>query len=339
MQLLIKRILLICLFITTGCLFADDGLLRRPAVKLYIDNMVKQHHFDRKQLVAILRAAQFQPQIIESMEKPFEQKPWDVYQDLFLQPERVSLGVQFWEANRKALDRAAKEYHVPPQIIVAIIGVETLYGKHQGNYRVIDALTTLAFYYPKRSPYFTRELTEFLLLCKEHHVPVTQYAGSYAGAMGKPQFMPSSYRLYAVDYRGNGRPDLMNDDSDAIGSVANYLHHYGWKNNGDIATPVELHGSGYKKLVLNSKTPNYDYKHLLKLGVSPRSLASKQPQQVGLMEFTTQKGLEYWMMFPNFYVITRYNSSPQYALVVYLFSQSLYNRWANLHVHDANPYS
>ena len=235
----------------TCCTYADEALVQRKDVQRFINKMVKQSHFDRKQLVAIMKEAQFQPQIIESMDKPFEKKTWDVYKALFLTPQRVQAGIEFWQANQKTLERAEREYGVPPQIIVAIIGVETLYGKHQGNYRVLDALTTLAFNYPKRAPFFTKELGEFLLLCREQHVPANQYTGSYAGAMGKPQFMPSSYRFYAVDFTGNGQRDLMNDDRDAIGSVANYFHKHGWKLNEDVAQPVNMIGSGYKKLMTN----------------------------------------------------------------------------------------
>lgn len=308
--------------------YADNALIHRREVQAFINQMATKHHFDKKQLTAILREAKFQSQIVESMDKPFEKKSWDVYKELFLTPARVEAGLAFWRANQKALDRAEKEYHVPAHIIVAIIGVETLYGKHQGNYRVLDALTTLAFYYPKRAPYFTRELAEYLLLCREQGVSATQYLGSYAGAIGKPQFMPSSYRFYAVDFTGKGLRDLVNNDSDAIGSVANYFHKHGWKMYEGIATPANVQGSAYKKLATNSRIPDYPFNHLISVGVKPVVAVSKPPAKAGLIELTTQRGQEYWVAFPNFYVITHYNTSPQYALVVYLFSQQLYNQWA-----------
>ena len=326
------------LFFTSYCSYAEPALVQRKEVKAFITKMVKQHHFDRRQLVAILSAAKYQPQIIESMEKPYEKKTWDVYKDLFLTPQRVQAGVDFWQANQKALAKAEREYGVPANIIVAIIGVETLYGKHQGNYRVLDALTTLAFHYPKRSPFFTKELGEYLLLCREQGVPADKYMGSYAGAMGKPQFMPSSYRFYAVDFTGNGKRDLMNDDRDAIGSVANYFHKHGWKMDKGVAQPVTVSGSHYKKLATNSRTPDYALKHILAAGVKPNSAVMDHPQKAGLIELTTQKGPEYWLAYPNFYVITRYNTSPQYALVVYLFSQQLYNQWASLQARNAHKY-
>lgn len=330
MRMLLRLFVTLFLLLTALGSYANQALLQRKDVNAFINKMVKQHHFDKRQLVAVLKAAEFQPQIIESMEKPYEKKMWDVYKDLFLTPERVQAGISFWQANHKTLARAEAEYHVPADIIVAIIGVETLYGKHQGNYRVLDALTTLAFYYPKRSPYFTRELEEFLLLCREHHVPATQYTGSYAGAMGKPQFMPSSYRFYAVNFTGKSRPDLMNDDKDAIGSVANYFHHYGWRMKEQIAQPVNVYGERYKKLMLNNKRAVYSVQHIMKAGVQPTSPIANRLEKAGLIEFTTQKGEEYWLAYPNFYVITRYNSSPQYALVVYLFAQQLRQQWASM---------
>ncbi len=319
--------------------YADDALARRKDVNHFIDKMVKQHHFDRKQLIAIMRQAQFQPQIIASMERPYEKKTWDVYKNLFLTPQRVEAGIAFWQANQKALEQAQREFGVPANIIVAIIGVETLYGKHQGNYRVLDALTTLAFDYPKRSDFFTKELGEYLLLCREQGVPATQYMGSYAGAMGKPQFMPSSYRFYAVDFTGNGKRDLMNDDRDVIGSVANYFHKHGWKMNESVVQPVNVSGSRYKTIATNRRAADYGFKELIDAGVKPVSWLAHPPLKAGLIELTTEKGPEYWMAYPNFYVITHYNTSPQYALVVYILSQRLSSQWASLQLKSAHHYS
>lgn len=331
MRQLVRLFLVVLALSCSQPMFADAALLRQPAVQHFINTMVKQHHFDRRQLDSVMKAAEYQPQIIESMEKPYEKKTWDVYQALFLTPPRVQAGIDFWQANQNALDRAEKEYGVPADMIVAIIGVETLYGKHQGNYRVLDALTTLAFHYPKRSPYFTKELAEFLLLCREHGVSATKYTGSYAGAMGKPQFMPSSYRFYAVDYTGHGKSDLMNDDTDAIGSVANYFHRHGWKRNGAVAQRVNVSGPRYKKIATNSRMPDYAYKQLIAAGVKPVTPVLNPPAKAGLIELVTQIGQEYWLAYPNFYVITHYNTSPQYALVVYLFSQQLHHQWALSH--------
>ncbi len=311
------------------CTYADEALVQRKDVQHFIDKMVRQDHFDRRQLIAIMKEAKFQSQIIESMDKPYEKKTWDVYKDLFLTPQRVQAGLNFWRMNEKTLERAQREFGVPAHIIVAIIGVETLYGQHQGNYRVLDALTTLAFNYPKRAEFFTKELGEYLLLCREQGVPANQYMGSYAGAMGKPQFMPSSYRFYAVDFTGNGKRDLMNDDRDVIGSVANYFHRHGWQMNRAVVQPANVSGSRYKKLTTNSKAADYAFKQLIAAGVKPISAVVDHPDKAGLIELTTQHGQDYWIAYPNFYVITHYNTSPQYALVVYLLSQQLNNQWAS----------
>ena len=311
-----------------GVVNADTALTHRKDVQVFMDELVKQHHFDKKQLTAILAQAQFQPKIIESMERPYEKKTWDVYKSLFLTPQRVQAGLVFWQNNRKALELAQQKFGVPANIIVAIIGVETLYGRNQGSYRVLDALTTLAFDYPKRSEFFTKELKEYLLLCREHGVPATQYMGSYAGAMGKPQFMPSSYRFYAVNFSGRGKVDLMNEDKDVISSVANYFHQHGWALNQAVAQPAVVRGARYRHLAMNSKTPNYSYNQLISNGVRPANYVSNHPGKAGVIELMTQQGEEYWFAYPNFYVITRYNSSPQYALVVYLLAQQLGSQWA-----------
>ena len=156
---------------------ADSALLKQQTVQSFIHDLVKTDHFDRRQLQIILSSAVFQPQIIESMQRPYEKKSWDVYRSVFLTPERLQKGLEFWKRNQKALAQAEQDYGVPAEMIVAILGVETLYGQRQGQYRVLDALTTLAFYYPPRGNYFKKELREFLLLCREHHVAATAYKG------------------------------------------------------------------------------------------------------------------------------------------------------------------
>lgn len=318
------RFLLMALVLLTGVnAHADEQLLKRKQVQLFMSELVTKYQFDKKQVMSILREAKFQPQIIESMEKPYEKKTWDVYKSLFLTPQRVQAGLEFWKNNQKALEQAQQQFHVPADIIVAIIGVETMYGKNQGNYRVLDALTTLAFYYPKRSEFFTKELREYLLLCREHKVHATDYMGSYAGAMGKPQFMPSSYRFYAVNFAGHGKVDLMNEDRDVISSVANYFHHHGWAINQAVAQPAIVRGARFHQLTMNNKFADYSFQHLLATGVRPDVMVANHPQKAGLIELSTQKGAEYWVAYPNFYVITRYNTSPQYALVVHLLSQQL----------------
>lgn len=308
---------------------ADNALVQRKEVQNFINYMVKNHNFNRKELTAIIQEAAFQPQIIESMEKPYEKKNWDTYRQLFVTPQRIQGGIDFWKANQQALLKAEQKYGVPANVIVAIIGVETLYGKNQGNYRVLDALSTLAFNYPKRAEFFTKELKEYLLLCREHKVPPTQYFGSYAGAMGKPQFMPSSYRYYAVDFTGNPKKDLMNDNQAVIASVANYIHKHGWNLNQGVAQPAKVEGNQIKQINTSNKSALYNFKQLAAAGIKPLTASLNHPTKVGVIELTTEAGPEYWLAYPNFYVITRYNTSPQYALAVYLLAQQLKNQWAS----------
>lgn len=319
--------------------FSQSTFTQRKEVQLFIKEMVKQHHFNERQLIATLDQVQIQPQIIASMERPYEKKNWDVYKSLFLTPQRLNAGLEFWHANQKTLEQAQRKYGVPPEIIIAILGVETLYGAHQGNYRVLDALATLAFDYPKRAPYFKRELVEFLLLCREHAVSATQYRGSYAGAMGKPQFMPSSYRYYAIDFKNKGNRDLINNNEDVIASVANYFHKHGWTFQEGIAQPAQLNQWNIRSIHTNPTRANYTYKQLEKAGVRPTTAAYNHPGRAALMEFTTNDGKEYWLTYPNFFVITRYNTSPQYALVVYLLSQQLKQQWLALHTKKQIAYA
>ena len=318
----IKYISILIAVFLSCTVFADRSLLYKKSVDVFISQMVNQYHFDKRQLRAILLSAKFQPQIIESMERPYEKKNWDVYQALFLTQARVQSGVEFWKANRVALAKAQAQYGVPASMIVAIIGIETLYGKNQGNYRVLDALTTLAFYYPQRSEFFTKELKEFLLLCREHGVNATQYLGSYAGAMGKPQFMPSSYRAYALNQRGKRQTDLMHNDNDVIFSVANYFHHHGWKAYEPVAQKTNMTPFAQKRVNMSRKYASYPMTTLLAAGVKPLNPPNKS-LYAGVIELITAHGQEYWIAYPNFYVITRYNSSPQYALAAFLLSEQI----------------
>lgn len=329
---------LLCLLLATHS-WAEQALLQRKDVQQFINDMVNKHHFKRQEVVNVLKEAHYQPKIIESMQRPYEKKNWDVYKELFLTPVRLQKGIEFWQSHRESLKKAEEKYGVPAHIIVAIIGVETLYGQRQGNYKVLDALTTLAFHYPKRAKFFKKELKEYLLLCRELNTSPTTFYGSYAGAMGKPQFMPSSYRYYAVDFSGNGKRDLMDNDDDVIGSVANYFHKHGWKKNEDVAEPLDVKSNNLKPFKTNTRVANYDYQRLVKAGVTPATSSLNRPKKAGLIELNTKYGQEYWMAYPNFYVITRYNTSPQYALVVYLLSEQLQNHWAAVYKTITNAYA
>lgn len=326
------------LFLTSFASNANTAFTQRKDVQLFINQMVKQYHFNAKELTATLNQVQIQPQIIESMEKPYEKKDWDVYRDIFLTPQRLKGGIDYWAANKKTLDLAYKKYGVPPEIIIAILGVETLYGERQGENRVLDALATLAFDYPKRSRYFKHELKEYLLLCREHKVPATTYKGSYAGAIGQPQFMPSSYRNFAVDFHHKGIRDLVSNNADSIASIANYFRAHGWQTNAGVAQHAKVVGNNYKHIRMNPRRANYYYSQLIANGVRPVTAAHNHPARAGLIELTTAKGNEFWLAYPNFFVITRYNSSPQYALVVYLLSQQLKQQWVAMNTKKYRAY-
>lgn len=312
-------IIALCAMHTT---MADPALLQQKAVQSFVSDLVTHHGFSKKAVVDSLNQAKIQPAILNAMDHPYEKKNWTEYKKLFLTQTRIEAGLAFWKANRAALARAEKEYGVPAQMIVAILGVETIYGKKQGEYRVLDALSTLAFYYPKRSTFFTKELKEYFLLCRERKVAPTHYMGSYAGAIGMPQFMPSSYRFYAVDFSGKGKTDLVSNDSDVIGSVANYFHKHGWKMYDGVAQPAALRASS-KGLKTNTRFANYSLQALAKAGVRGVTAALNPPNKAGLLALDTGVGTEYWLAYPNFYVITRYNTSPQYALVVHQFAETL----------------
>lgn len=318
-----RAIFLVFISLKSLFVYADNSLLERKDVQTFINDLVVNYKFKREYLVSTLKEAKFQPNIIESMERPYEKKSWDVYKELFLTSKRIDSGVDFWNKNSKTLLDAEKKYGVPSSIIVAILGVETLYGARTGNYRVLDALTTLAFNYPKRSQFFTKELREYLLLCREQKVSPTKYFGSYAGAIGMPQFMPSSYRFYAVTSDGKGQADLMNENKDVIYSVANYFVKNGWKSGREVAEPAFSVGSSYKDLSTNTKKAIYSFNDIISHGIKPKNKRALHPEKAGIIELDTKNGSEYWLGYPNFYVITRYNTSPQYALVVYLLSKQL----------------
>lgn len=331
MRMRVRVAMWLCLWLFAGLLQADQTLLKKHDAKIFIKKMVKQHGFKRTEVIHALKEAAYKPRIIELMNQPYEQKTWDVYRALFLTPERVEGGVKFWHDNQEALVRAEKMFGVPAAMIVAILGVETRYGESQGTYRVLDALTTLAFYYPKRSAYFERELEEYFLLCREHQVPVTEYVGSYAGAIGQPQFMPSNYRMYAVDFKkqsGSGHPDLVHESKDVIVSVANYFKRHGWQPGEEVIEPVRVKGTAHQTLQANARYPNYPYEQLLQSGVQPIESLKQIPSHAGLIKLQLQdNSTVYWLAYPNFYVIMRYNTSPQYALVVHLLSRQLQERF------------
>lgn len=291
--------------------------VERADVKAFIESMAQQHDYDRAKLRDILGQAQFKQSIIELISKPAEKTlSWAEYRPIFLTRERVRAGADFWQENRDTLDDISQSTGVPAEILVAIIGVETYFGRITGGHRVLDALATLAFDYPPRKTFFRRELEEFLLLVREEGMQATDAFGSYAGAMGRPQFMPSSYRAYAVDSTGDGRRDIWNNWADVAGSVANYFVAHGWNSGEDITSQATLSSRWRGPLPDNTLTPVETVSSLSKLGVMfVTNLPNNSVSQ--LLTLEGDRGTEHWVGFHNFFVITRYNRSVMYALAVH----------------------
>jgi len=306
---------------------ASQPLAHQADVQAFIREMAARHGFNAARLQAVFGRAYAKPDIIAAMSRPAEAKPWHAYRPIFVNPKRIQGGVAFWRANEAALARAEQVHGVPPEIVVAIIGVETQYGGNMGKYRVLEALSTLAFDYPRRADYFRKELENFLLLTRAEGIDPLAPRGSYAGAMGYGQFMPGSFRSYAVDFDGDGHRDLWRNPRDAIGSVANYFNKHGWRSGEPVATPARVSGAAYPDLVSRKLgQPSYSVVSLQARGVRPEAPV-RDAQAAMLLEFQGEDGPEYWLGFDNFYVITRYNHSQLYAMAVYQLGQEIRERY------------
>lgn len=297
-------------------------LAKHPDMRAFIADMARRHQFDPAQLEKWFEQAQLRDDIIATISRPAESKPWYQYRPIFLQPGRIDGGVAFWNEHAAQLEKAERIYGVPPQIITAILGVETRYGSRQGGYRVIDSLVTLAFNYPPRAAFFRQELEQYLLLTREEGIDPLSLTGSYAGAMGQTQFISSSFRHYAVDFDGDGRRDLWNDAADAIGSIGNYFKEHGWERGGIVAVPAAVAGNDYPALVAAGLKPNAPVAELKRRGVTPQA-AVPDDDLAALIELEQKDGREYWLGMQNFYAITRYNHSPLYAMAVYQLSEEI----------------
>ncbi len=299
---------------------AQPNYAQRADVKVFINEMVEQHGFDRAYLEKKFASAKRLDNVLESIAKPAEKElNWGQYRPIFVTEKRTSKGKEFIKQHKATLQRAENEYGVPVEIIAAIIGVETYYGRHTGKYTVFDSLTTLGFDYPKRSKFFKSELKQFLLLSKEEHIDIETMTGSYAGAMGMPQFISSSYRRYAVDFDGDGKRDLWNSTEDVIGSVANYFSEHGWVKGGEVTSQVTV----TDKSIVKPDNPQKPYTTLAQLrsqGVKMNAELDGN-EKATLLKFETKRGDEYWVGLKNFYVITRYNHSELYAMAVYQLSE------------------
>lgn len=315
--------------LSSANIYAEESFGNNPQVKTFIKQMAKKHKFFKeKELQALFNDVKVRPTVMRSIRAPLEENPWYRYQMMFVTEWRIREGVNFWNKYAEALERAEKTYGVPASIIVATIGVETKYGRNTGNYRVIDALTNIGFSNSSRAKYFKNELEEFLLLSHEHHLNPLKVYGSYAGAIGQPQFMPSSYRHYAINFSGSGKIDLSHNVIDVIGSIANYYNKNGWKNNQPVASPASVNGYQHFRLPWGRQTTTvtrYSNYGILKDHYNTKGQKSK------LIELKGHYQNEYWLGFHNFDVIKRYNTSTLYAMAVYQLSEYISTVRGRLH--------
>ena len=294
-----------------------------PQVAQFVGEMTHDYGFAGEQLMGVFREVQRKQSILDAISRPAEKvKPWKDYRPIFISDARIARGVDFWRQHEVALARAEKEYGVPASVIVSIIGVETFFGRNTGNYRVIDALSTLAFDYPARSDFFRKELREFLLLSREEQLDPLTLKGSYAGAMGLPQFMPSSFRAYAVDFDNDGHINIWTDADDAIGSVASYFQRHGWVAGEPVVSQASVRGEQVDDGLSPGIEPVKTVGELRALGWSSHD-ALRDDLPVTAFRLDGANGPEYWMGLKNFYAITRYNRSVMYAMAVHQLADLL----------------
>lgn len=309
-----------------------SSYVRRDDVRQFIAEMVQRHGFVQRELETLFGKAQFKPDIVRAITPPAEApvRSWQNYRAMFVNQQRVQAGLRFRERNAEALRRAAAQFGVPEEIIIAIIGVETVYGRNMGRYRVIDALMTLAFDYPRRAEYFRAELEHFLIYARDSGMDTLGVRGSFAGAIGIPQFMPGSYRRFAVDFDGDGQANLTDSATDAIGSVANYLKEHGWERDRPVAFPAAVNGDAWRKITDSGIKPAWRVADLPGLGVLidpaayPAAAALPPETSATLADLETPgQPTVFWVGLQNFYAITRYNRSSFYAIAVLELANAL----------------
>ena len=293
-----------------------------PNAQKFISEMGAEG-FDEQEIRTVLRSAERQESILKAISRPAEKRlTWGEYRNIFLKQKRINQGVQFWDKYETTLQRAEQQYGVPAEIIVAIIGVETRYGRNMGSYRVIDALSTLGFDYPKRGKFFKGQLKEYFYLVRDENVDPFSLKGSYAGAMGFGQFIPSSFRNFAVDFDGDGKKDIWGNPVDAIGSVANYFKAHGWKNGAPVRSNVVLREVADEEWINNGLKPKLTLAQWSERGIKTRTDLAVE-EKATLMRMETDGQFQHWFGLHNFYVITRYNHSRLYAMAVYELSQAV----------------
>lgn len=317
-------LLLFALSLAAPMAASAGGFSQREDVREFIEEMHEKHGFERARLARLFRQAHPQPRAIKAIQPPKDPsvRSWQAYRARFVEPARIEGGLRFWEAHGQTLETARRTYGVPEEVIVAIIGIETIYGRNTGKFPSLATLATLAFDYPPRADLFRRELEALLLLAREEHRSPLAYTGSYAGALGLPQFLPSSIRSWGLDFDGDGQVDLAASTADAIGSVANFLASHGWEAGSPIAAPASVSGERHGELVDEGILPRFTPAEMAAYGVS---FAADVPQlPCALIDLVTpNEATEYWLGYRNFYVITRYNRSSFYAMAVFALSREL----------------
>lgn len=311
-----------------GAVYAQQEIEPGSAVNAekdtFIEELAASHNLDPVAIRNLLDDAQRNTDVLQAIQRPWEARPWHRYHGIFLTDRRIERGVEFWREHEETLQRAYDTYGVPPHIVVAIIGVETFYGEYMGNYRVLDALYSLGFYYPPRSRFFRSELAEFIRLTQAEGLDPTELKGSYAGAMGYGQFISSSYRAYAVDFDDDGVRDILGNPVDAIGSVANYFARHNWRRGEPVVLPAWPNRVENLDSLTSGRgqTLTHTLGDLREAGVD---FTSRRPDdtRARLFAFEEEDGFSYYIGLPNFYAITRYNHSPLYALAVHLLSEEI----------------
>lgn len=312
---------------------AQASFVERDDARAFVRDLAERHGFDADTVSATLASAEHEPQVIRLISPPTKAgvRSWQKYRARFLDRLRIEGGLGFWSSNEADLLRASERYGVPIEIIVAIIGVETVYGRNTGNFETLSALATLAFDYPPRADLFRRELEALFLLAREQGRDPRSYFGSYAGALGYPQFLPSSIRSFGVDFDGDGHINFDAGPSDAIGSVANYLHAHGWQTDAPIAERARFDGViDPAPLIAAGIEPALEPAMLAQAGVKTLD-GSAPPATASLVDLETPGATtEYWLGYRNFYVITRYNRSSFYAMSVFELAEALRTRRATV---------
>lgn len=321
----IAAISIVCAYTApASALNLDD----HPALCQFIGAMAERHGFKVSELQRLFAKAEIKPDIIEAMERPGEALPWYQYKKNFVTDEHARKGADYWRKYAPIVDKAAATYGVPAEIVIAIIGVETQYGRNSGRYAVIDALTTLTLKYPSRADFFRRELEEFLLLARDLNADPLEFKGSYAGAIGIGQFMPSSYRAYAVDFDNDRRRDLIKSHADAIGSVANYFQKHGWQTGAPVIAGARVAPNMYEPLNMQDLDTKFTGQQLARYGIVPLADVDGD-STVNIVKLQEETGVSYSIGYRNFYVITRYNRSRHYAMAVYELAQLIRTEYQN----------